>query len=591
MKIFSTMVIGALWAGFAQAGARPNVVVVVTDDQGYGDFSCHGNPVVKTPNIDQLHDQSVRFTDFHVDPTCAPTRSALLTGKYSHHVKVWHTIAGGNHLRASEVTMADLFKASGYATGCFGKWHLGANYPYRPMDRGFDEWLGQGDGGTGTTDDWFDNDRVNDHYWHNGERVQRDGYAPDVLFNAALDFIKQKRNEPFFVYLATYLPHDPHTVPDRAMLTKYKGAVSDYEGAFFAGIERIDQHVGRLRRALEDAGIADDTILIFMTDNGTVVGHKLFNAGMRGHKCDVYDGGHRVPFFIHWRGGHLKHGSDVDDLTAHIDVLPTLVDLCGLSAATIEFDGRSFKPQLYKPATPLPERTLFVENQRTFTAQRWKQTAGLTRRWRLVDNQELYDIKSDPAQTKNVMAEYPEVVRGIRQAHQEYWRKVTPGDRDEARPIVGHPADPETYLTPSDWYLPDVPWNHAQVAAGSPLAGAWQITVAADGVYRFEVRRWPREAAAPIQGVPTFANKTIDAWNAWKGIDKLIYGSKMNALPVESIQLDVGDFSQTKPVDATDQKQVFEIPLKSGNVPVKGLFLDAADQVIAGAYYIYVTRK
>lgn len=148
---------------------KPNIVLVMTDDQGYGDLSFHGNPILKTPNIDQLAAESVRFSDFHVDPTCAPSRAALLTGKYSHRVGVWHTIAGGNHLRASEVTMADVFRQAGYRTALFGKWHLGANYPFRPMDRGFDEWFGHGDGGTGTTDDWFDNDRVNDHYWHNGQ--------------------------------------------------------------------------------------------------------------------------------------------------------------------------------------------------------------------------------------------------------------------------------------------------------------------------------------------------------------------------------------------------------------------------------------
>jgi arylsulfatase A-like enzyme len=147
-----------------KAEDRPNVILIVTDDQGYGDLSCHGNPVIKTPNIDKLHDESVRLTNFHVDPTCAPTRAALITGKYSHHVGVWSTVCGGNHLRTSEVTMADVFKSSGYRTGLFGKWHLGANYPYRPMDRGFDEWLGHGDGGTGTTDNYFYNDRLNITY-------------------------------------------------------------------------------------------------------------------------------------------------------------------------------------------------------------------------------------------------------------------------------------------------------------------------------------------------------------------------------------------------------------------------------------------
>jgi arylsulfatase A-like enzyme len=255
-----------------QEARRPNVVLIITDDQGYGDIAAHGNPVIKTPNLDKLHAESIRFTDFHVDPTCSPTRGALLTGKYSHRARVWHTICGGNHLRATEKTMANAFADAGYRTGAFGKWHLGSNYPYRPMDRGFQEWLGQGDGGTGTTDCWFFNDRVDDHYWHNGEWVQRDGYAPDVFFNAAIDFI-DAGEAPFFIYLATYMPHTPHTIPDKSWLKPYLDAgMTERVAYFFAGIERIDRNIGRLRAALEISGKAENTIFIFMTDNGGTAG-------------------------------------------------------------------------------------------------------------------------------------------------------------------------------------------------------------------------------------------------------------------------------------------------------------------------------
>ena len=220
------------------AGEKPNVILIITDDQGYGDISAHGNPLIQTPHMDQLHAESVRFTNFHVDPTCAPTRGALMSGKYSHRAKVWHTIAGGNHLRAGQMTIADVFKASGYRTGMFGKWHLGGNYPYRPMDRGFEEWLGQGDGGTGTTDDYFTNDRVNDHYLHNGEFEYRPGYAPDVFYDAAIDYIRGQDDEqqPFFVYLSTYIPHNPHTLADRKWADKYMPEVDPKVAYFFAAI-------------------------------------------------------------------------------------------------------------------------------------------------------------------------------------------------------------------------------------------------------------------------------------------------------------------------------------------------------------------
>ena len=571
----------------------PNVILIMTDDQGYGDLSCHGNPILKTPNLDKLHAESVRFTDFHTDPTCAPSRGALLTGKYAHRVGVWHTIAGGNHLRASELTMADAFKASGYRTALFGKWHLGSNYPYRPMDRGFEEWLGNGDGGTGTTDDWFDNDRVNDHYLHNGQWVQRDGYAPDVFFDAAIDFISQDaaNDQPFFVYLATYAPHNPLTIPDQEWIRQYDSQVTPGEAYFLAMIARVDQNIGRLRQALEASGKAENTILIFMSDNGGTAGVKLFNANMRGRKTHIYDGGHRAPFFLHWPNGNLKHGADVTDLTAHIDVLPTLIDLCDLSLErAVDFDGRSFKQQLLQPETLLPERTLFVETQRSFTPKPWVKTVGMTQRWRLVNNRELYDMEKDPAQKTNVIEHYPEVVSTLQDAHQAYWQRVSPGDRDKPRFIVGHPQDPETFLQSADWYLPRVPWNHAEVAAGKPYAGAWDVTIAEAGTYRFEVRRWPREANAPISGVPVF-NKEVDAWDAKGGKDKLIYGHKMKALPVESIQLEVGDFSAVQQVSAQDQQIIFEVPLKAGDTQIQGTMLDPKGKTIAGTYYIYITRQ
>ena len=571
---------------------RPNVIVIVTDDQGYGDLSCHGNPVIKTPNIDKLYSESVRFTNFHVDPTCAPTRSALLTGKYSHHVGVWHTVCGGNHLRASEVTLANVFKNSGYRTGLFGKWHLGANYPYRPMDRGFDEWLGHGDGGTGTTDDYFYNDRVNDYYFHNGKREYREGYAPDVFFNSAIDFITNQKDEnPFFVYLASYLPHDPHTIPNKSLVEKYKGKISDNVAYFFAGIDRIDQNIGKLRKALEVSGKSENTIIVFMSDNGGTAGVKLYNAGMRGRKTQVYEGGHRVPFFVHWPKGKIAHNKDVSELTAHIDVMPTLIDICNLKKnKQTNFDGRSFKKLLFKTEKKFSKRILFVENQRTFKAQSWWQTAGMMNNWRLIDNKELYDLSKDPSQENNVIESYSKVVQEIRKAHTKYWKKVTPNDREKPRPIVGHIASNETFLSSSDWYLPSVPWNHAQVAKGSQLSGSWEIDVVTEGVYRFEIRRWPREANARMKGIPSFKDKIVDAWKANGEVTKLIYGNEINALPIDAVKLEVGNYSEMKKVEQEDSFVTFNIKLKKGHNTIRGEFLDDEKNVIAGTYYVYLLK-
>lgn len=580
----------------ADSRSVPNIVLILADDMGYGDIAAHGNPVIRTPQLDRLHAESVRLTDFHVDPTCSPTRGALMTGRYSHRVKVWHTIAAGNQLRAGELTMADAFRANGYRTAMFGKWHLGSNLPYRPMDRGFDEWLGQGDGGTGTTDDHFLNDRVNDYYIHNGERQRIDGWAPEVFFNSAIDFIhgRNKDDRPFFIYLCTYLPHHPITLPVPSWADDYKQKVDAGTAFFFAAIEQIDGLIGRLRNALHEERVEGDTILIFMTDNGGTVGVKLFNAGMRGHKGTVYDGGHRVPCFVHWPAGGLRLGEDITSLNAHIDVLPTLVDLCGLKLPRdVDFDGRSFHAQLLDAKAVVSDRTVFVEVQRTFQPEKWHGAAGMTSRWRLVNNKELYDIKNDPGQKQNVIADHPDVVASIRRDFESYWAKVSPGDRDCAEFIVGDDRDPETFLHASDWYLPNPPWNHASVAGGPSQAGDWRIRAARSGTYRFEVRRWPREADAELANVPTI-HKTVDSWDASGPKPDLLYGdthTKFKKLPVAAVRLMVGEKTQTLPA-ATGAKEVsFDLELETDrSYPVKAELLDGSGEVIAGGYYVYCRR-
>jgi arylsulfatase A-like enzyme len=575
------------------AKGKPNVILILADDQGYGDIAAHGNPILKTPHLDKLRAESARLTDFHVDPTCAPTRAALLTGKYPHRVRVWHTISGGNHLREGEMTLADAFRSNGYSTAIFGKWHLGSNFPYRPIDRGFEEWLGQGDGGTGTTDDHFLNDRVNDHYLRNGEWEKIDGWAPEVFHNSAVAFIRDrgKDKKPFFIYLPTYLPHDPHTLPDPSWAAGYRSQVDAKTAFFFTAIEKIDGLLGQLRATLAEQGLERDTILIFTTDNGGTAGVKVFNAGMRGKKGDAEDGGHRVPFFIHWPGGKLRHGQDITTLNAHIDVFPTLAKLCGIELPKpVDFDGRSFHDQLTDPAVSAPERTLFVERQRTFKPQKWLEAVAMTTRWRLINDTALYDIKADPSQEKNVIEQHPEVAAQLRQEFDTYWEKVTPGDRERAVSIIGDERDPETFLHSSDWYLPQVPWNHGQVAAGSTAAGTWLIRPARPGTYRFEVRRWPREADAPISGKPEIM-KTVDAWDAAGPKPDLIYGGQntlFKSLPVAAIRLKVGDATQSHAVTPDAKESRFEFALeKDRTLSVKAELLDITGKTLAGGYYVY----
>ena len=296
----------------------------------------------------RLYGQSVRLTDFHVGPTCAPTRAALMTGRYCNRTGVWHTVMGRSLLRRDEVTMADVFAAGGYRTGIFGKWHLGDNYPFRPQDRGFQEVLVHGGGGVGQTPDYWGNDYFDDTYWHNGKPEKQAGYCTDVWFDGALRFIEANRDRPFFAYIATNAPHSPFNVAEQYS-GPYMGK-SVPNANFYGMIANIDENMGRLLGKLKALGLEENTILIFMTDNGTAAGFqagKGFNAGMRGTKGSEYDGGHRVPCFLRWPAGGLGGGKDVSRLTAHIDLLPTLIELCGLpQPAGVKFDGASLAPLL-----------------------------------------------------------------------------------------------------------------------------------------------------------------------------------------------------------------------------------------------------
>lgn len=572
---------------------QPNVIVFMTDDQGYGDLGRHGNPVVQTPNLDRLYDESVRFTNFHVDPTCSPTRSALMTGIYSHRAKVWHTIIGRNNLQKDLPTMADVFKSNGYRTGHFGKWHLGGEYPYSPIDRGFDQWVGQGNGGTGTADDYWGNDRVNDMYMRNGNWEPIDGYAPDVFFDEAMRFIREERDQPFFVYLATYVPHGPWTLPDQQWVDEYRDSVPLNTAYFFASINRVDQNLGRLRECLTEEGLSDNTIFVFLTDNGTSGGDKIFNAGMRGKKGSQYEGGHRVPCFVHWPGGGIGGGRDVDRLTAHIDLMPTLIDLCNLQqSANATFDGASLQPLLHDPETQWPERTLIVESQRILHPEKWRKSAVMTDRWRLVDGAELYDMTADSGQQNNIADNHAEVVTELRETYDRFWDSVSEGDDKYQRPILGAPKQPEVMLCSQDWMPAEgftSPWNQGHVSNGSGLTGFWPVEVESDGAYSFEVRRWPREVEAAIIGIPK-STKAVDAYLNDEPISGTMYPGKITVIPATAVRLKVGSIIREADIEADDAAKNFTVDLKAGPAQVEAWLLDETGKELCGAYYVYVKK-
>ena len=489
--VFSTLVAAlvvaaASWISLDVASAaeaapsrpkRPNIVLVITDDQGYGDISAHGNPILKTPNLDRLHAESVRFTDFHVSPTCSPTRASLMTGRHEFRSGVTHTILERERLSLSATTLPQSLKTAGYVNGIFGKWHLGDEAEYQPDRRGFDEVFIHGGGGIGQTYVGSCGDAPNNKYFdpailHNGKFEKTKGYCTDIFFNEALKWIagcaKPTAGEaaPFFCYIATNAPHGPLHVPPEYE-AKYAQLVKTPEEAkFFGMIANIDDNVGRLTAKLGELGIERETLVIFMNDNGGTVGTKIFNAGMRGQKVTPYRGGTRGASF--WRLPGAFEPGDCDRLAAHIDIFPTLAELVGAKVpaeVAAKFDGRSLMPLLTNHQAGWSDRILFTHVGRwpkgsdanrakfmncSIRDPRWNLVTDYSRRLKLPAGKptppengpkpilaqwELFDLKADPGETTNVADAHPDVVERLTKAYDAWWDEVVPATVENERAV------------------------------------------------------------------------------------------------------------------------------------------------------------
>jgi arylsulfatase A-like enzyme len=580
--------------------SAPNVILLITDDQGYGDLSINGNPYLKTPNMDRVYQNGTVLRDFHVDPTCAPSRAALLTGRYSARIGVWMTYMGRHHLNREEVTMADVFSANGYRTGIFGKWHLGDNYPFRPEDRGFEESLVHGGGVIGETPDYWGNDYYDDTYLRNGAPEVAEGYCTDVWFREAMEFIDQQQDEkPFFLYLATNAPHGPLNVPRKYVEPYLNNPDIPERMAWFYGmIASIDENVGVFTSYLEKKDLLENTIFIFMTDNGTRDGYrpannKGYNAGMRDVKGSPYEGGHRVAFSISYPAGGINGDREIDDLTAHIDVLPTLVDLLDLDLPhPISFDGVSLKALLQDEGQAnLPSRTLGVHNQITFGEKldndlpiKYKKYAMMTDRWRLV-NGKLYDLTTDPGQQADLAAEYPAMADSLLEAYESWWDDIGQNFDKFNATVVGSEDQPETVLSAQFWHGDHVPYSQEHVRAGMKANGFWDIDVAQAGKYSISLRRYPRESGKAIHDV---VDPLTDDPTRFFPNDKY-YQSSSKQIAVAEARLRVGDFDQTMNVNSADQEVSFEVVLPAGQTFLQSWFTTATQETI-GAYYVYVER-
>jgi arylsulfatase A-like enzyme len=566
---------------------KPNVILVMTDDQGYADLGCTGNPWIQTPNIDRFYEESMRMTDFHVQPLCTPTRGALMSGHRPIKNGAWATNWGRSILRLSETTMADVFKSGGYRTGMFGKWHLGDCHPYRPFERGFEHTVAHKGGGVGQTSDFWGNNYFDDTYFANGQARGYIGYCTDVWFDQAMDWIDNDDDRPFFAYISTNAPHDPYLVEDK-YAEQYRNNPDIAQPDFYGMITNIDENFGQLMSFLDSKGIADNTILIFMTDNGSSGGAKVnadgfvekgYNAGMRGMKGSYYDGGHRVPFMIRWPNGQLGGGTDINSMTLDVDVLPTMIDLCNLPNPNVEFDGMSFASCF--TGKKMPERTHFLQiKQQTQAPDQWR-CCVMTPQWRLVGHDELYDIKADPEQRNNVIESFPDVANKLRGENQKWWIEAKDYFEDLCPIYLGAKEENPLTLVSMDLKGDNIPmiWTQRMVLIGRDALGSWHVKVTRAGKYRIDLRRWPVELPLAIES--TVSNECAAS---------LIYPrppQEHKVIEPDSAQITIYNQSYKTQIGSGSESAHFEVELKEGLTDLEAWFLKE-DERLANVYYVEI---
>jgi len=492
----------------------PNVILIITDDQGYGDFGFYGNPHIKTPFLDNLAAMSTRFNQFYVCPVCAPTRAGLMTGRYALRTGVYDTYNGGAIMHADEVTLAEILKNAGYSTGIFGKWHLGDSYPFRPVDQGFNTSLIHHAGGIGQPGDHFNNfmnpdsSYFNPVLFSNGNEVKTEGYCSDIFTMAAMDFIennqRDKVNKPFFLYLAFNAPHTPLQLPGE-YFDMYKDVsitsgnypdkgsfpemnAKDIEDAkrVYGMVTNIDNNLQLLFQKLTELELVEHTIIIFLTDNGPQ--QRRYTAGFRERKGSVYEGGIRVPSFWYWKGNFAEN-FEIDDPAANIDVLPTILDLCNVNIPPgLDLDGRSLTPLIRGEVKALPERTLFFEWQRGYT-EPYRNIAVRKGNYKMVGNieyyedpigLELYHITDDPYEMNDISDINPGIVKDLKIELDQWYSEVISNEKlvNPPRIIIGSDHENPVILNRNDWKSPKAKqWD-------SPDAyGYWDITFVSDGQY------------------------------------------------------------------------------------------------------------
>ncbi len=539
-------------AGPALAGEKvrrpPNVLLILTDDQGFGDLGCHGNAKINTPNLDKLYSESTRLTQFHVSPVCSPTRASLLTGRYHFRTGILDTYLGRSMMCPEETTLAQLLAQNGYQTGIFGKWHLGDNYPMRACDRGFHESLVHGAGGIGQPGDLPDNGYFHPSLYHNGHPTKYQGYCTDIFAAAAMAFIEKHKEKPFFAYLSTNCPHTPLVVDAKYSDPYKKKGLDDQTAKVYGMIENIDENVGKIIAKLKALDLEEDTLILFISDNGPKFskGKKRFNGNLRGVKGETYQGGVRVPCFLKLPG-RLNAGQDVPDIAAHIDIAPTVLAACGVAVPQgLHLDGANLWPRLLGEASKNQNRTLFLQWHRGEKPQRYLNCAVRTQRFKLVmnadrmtpkdsgqDNRfELFDLDSDPAEKKNLAKKHPDLLKRLKTEYDAWFDDVCVKGLPEQPFIhIGTPHENPTMLTSQDW----------RVAGRTRF---WNVKLEEDGIFdvsihvpkakkgtHLQVRFGDRITRHPLpdeKGKVTVSNIPLEAGSDHLHISRMLKGKPLS---------------------------------------------------------------
>ncbi|MDP1794970.1 MAG: arylsulfatase [Acidimicrobiales bacterium] len=541
---------------------RPNVLVMMMDDLAYGDLACHGNPYVKTPVLDALHADSVRFPRYVSGPMCTPARASLMTGRYHLRTRAIDTFCGRSMIDPGEVTLGHVLQAAGYRTGAFGKWHLGDAYPMRACDLGFEETLMHNAGGIGQPGDhrenhWREGEAYFDPVLHRAGRAEKvSGYCTDVFADETIAFIEAHRDEPFFAYFATNAPHTPLEVPEQWIEPYRGGDLGETHARLYGMVANIDWNIGRILGALDDLGLADNTIVIYTSDHGPCASSRdytlpadkqqRFNAGLRGEKGSLYDGAIKVPSFWRWPAGGVGGGRDVTAVASPIDVLPTVASATGASLRDdVHVDGVDLLPTLQGGPAPLPRR-IYLQWHRGNTPERYRNYAVVTMQHKLYRPEpgkldELYDLAADPGETNNLAAALPELVADLRAAYDAWFDDISATRADPfaaPRIVLGAAGEPHVVLTRQDWRVDDSLADMGELAGWmGTTAGWWEVTVERPVTARVEVR--------------------LDAF-AWSRPD--IHGT---------INLRVGDSTLTQPWVLQCTKYEFTVALPVGDTTIE----------------------